>query len=463
LDERINTPLSIRKFLPFIVWLLLLAACQSKANSTFPGTILPQNHTVEISPTSSQLSAPIPPLAPQKTSRSMPGDAIEPTHWPSPQPLPTPTGIPVNSSFPELSIEIAHQSESLVFCDFEDYPGQIWLLKYPYIAAQWQISDPKNAYYQPVWSPDGTKLAAISVRLSPATKQIQYEEALESEYPENENILLINPDGFSKRQISQAYPRFQVKTSEGECLTSGLHGLLKWSFDSQWLSAEYGSFTEHIDSFISFINVNTGQHFEMKNLSADGSWALNKNTFALIDNDQKGIILVEVNDSGLRKSNFVYPSELENTVYFSNITWTDKNTIILVGVLRNFMDKYQVWELNPATSRWENLYAIGAEFVSPITSNLIALCNQTDDDHIDLLDLTTRSFPGIITEPADLDCFSTVPVFKGNHTIGLSYFSYPYATELWFSNLFGATQKVLAIEDLPFPDGYVIGSVSWRP
>jgi hypothetical protein len=456
-------PLSIRKFLPFIIWLLLIVACQSKASSALPGTIPPQNHTVEISPTLSQPSAPIPSFAPQKTSRIISDDLTEPTRWSSPQPTPTPTVIPLNSSSPELAIEVAHQSASLVFCDFEEFPGYIWYLKYPYVAAQWQISDPEYAYYQPVWSPDGTRLAAISVRLSPPVKQRQYEEALESEYPENERILLINPDGFTKQQISQAYPRFQVNTSEGECLTSGLHGLLKWSSDSQWLSAEYGSFLDQIDSFISFINVNTGQHYEIKNAYRDGSWALNKNTFALIDNDLKEIILVEVKDSGLSKSIYVYPSEMDETAYFTNITWTDKNTVILVGDLRNFLDKYQVWELDPATGRWENLYSIGAEVVSPISSNVIALCNHTGDHRIDLLDLTTRSFQGTITEPANLDCFSTMPVYQGNHTIGLSYFSWPHATEIWFSNLFGATQRIVSTVDLKFPDGYEIGSISWRP
>jgi hypothetical protein len=374
------------------------------------------------------------------------------------------TDVQLNPSSPDLAVEVAHQSDSLFFCDFEQYPGKILSLKYPYRDPQWRLADPKNAYYRPVWSPDGSMLAAISVELAPPTKKTQYPEALESEYPENERIWLISPDGLTKRQISQAYPRFQAKTSEGECLTSGLHGLLKWSFDSQWIVVDYGSYTQKMDSFLSFINVRTGQHYEMQNGIADGVWALNQNTFAMADNGLKEIILVEIKDSGIEKSTFAYPSAVSDTVHFTNLAWEDNDKIILIGKQRDATNKFELWELETTNNQWSRRFKFDSEdTINVIDPNSIALCEQIDNNTIDLFNLPNKFIEARINKPSEIDCFSIMPVIQQNKIIGLSYFSSPHATEIWFSNLAGVAQKVLAFKDIFFTEDYEVGSISWRP
>jgi hypothetical protein len=374
------------------------------------------------------------------------------------------TDLQLNPSFPDLAVEVTHQSDSLFFCDFEQYPGQIWSLKYPYSDTQWRLSDSKNAYYHPVWSPDGSMLAAISVALAPPTKKTQYPEALVSEYPENERIWLISPDGLTKRQISQAYTRYQTNTSEGECLTSGLHGLLKWSADNQWLAVDYGSFLDQIDSFISFINVHTGQHYEMQNEIADGVWTLNQNTFAMIVNSQKEIILVEVKESGIEKSTFAYPSAVGETVHFTNLAWENNDKIILIGKQRDATNKFELWELGTTNNQWSRRFTFNREnTVYVIDLNSIALCEQIDNNTIDLFNVPNKFIEARINKPSDIDCYSIMPVIQQNKTIGLSYFSSPHATEIWYSNLSGVAQRVLAIKDFHFPEDYEVGSISWRP
>jgi hypothetical protein len=374
------------------------------------------------------------------------------------------TDVQLNPSFPDPAVEVAHQSDSLFLCDFEQYPGQIWLLQYPYRDTQWRLADPKNAYYNPVWSSDGSMLAAISVELAPPTKRTQYPDGHESEYPENERIWLISPDGLTKRQISQAYPRYQMNTSEGECLTSGLHGLLKWSFDSQWIAVDYGSYTQKVDSFISFINVNTGQHYEMQNEIWDGVWALNQNTFAMVDNDLKEIILVEVKDSGIEKKIFVYPPGVGETVHFTKLVWENNDKIVLIGIQRNDINTFEIWELGTTDNQWSRLLTFNREdTVNVIDPNTIALCERRGTNTIDLFNVPNKFIEARITKPSEIDCYSIMPVIQQNKTIGLSYFLYPYSTEIWFSNLSGNAQKVLAIEDIHFPEDYEVGSISWRP
>ncbi len=468
--------------------LFFATACQSEASPSISVAPPTKNPLPQISSAATKRVTPASPPIPRKTVGEADQDAatlsarkmVEITQSPTrlatainiPDPsikiTPAPTtpsaGYILNSGSPDLAVEVSHQIDSLFFCDFEQYPGKIWSLKYPYNHTQWRLADPKNAYYHPVWSPDGSTLAAISVELTPPTKRTQYPDALESEFPENERIWLISPDGLTKRQISQAYPRFQVKTSEGECLTSGLHGLLKWSFDSQWIAVNYGSFTTNMESFISFINVRTGRHYEIQNAIADGVWALNQNTFAMIVNSQKEIILVEVKDSGIEKSTFAYPSTVGETVRFTNLVWENNDQIILIGKQIDATNKIELWELETTKNQWSRRLTFNREdTVNVIDLNSIALCEQMDNNTIDLFNVPNKFIETRISKPSEIDCYSIMPVIQQNKTIGLSYFSYPYSTEIWFSNLSGVSQKVLAIKDIFFTEDYEIGSISWRP
>jgi hypothetical protein len=449
----------------FVTILLALALISCSGNQPTLNQMVPSPSEVMHEATPTYIpgildSTPRPPRL--ATSTEIPGTPVRETAIPSS--TNSGTDLQLNPSFPDLAVEVANQSDSLFFCDFEQYPGQIWFLKYPYRETQWRLADPKTAYYHPVWSPDGSMLGAISVEIAPPTKKTQYPEALVSEYPENERIWLVSPDGLTKRQISLAYPRYQTNTSEGECLTSGLHWLLKWSYDSRWIVVDYGSYLNQIDSFISFINVNTDQHFEIKNAYDDGSWAFSQNTFALIDNDLKEIMLVEVKDSGLTKSIIVYPSVLDENVYFTNIAWTNENKIILVGSFRNSLEKYELWELDSVLGQWTRKITFNSEdTVDVIDLNSIALCEQRDNNTIDLFNLPNKFIEARITKPSNIDCFSIMPVIQQNKTIGLSYFSSPHATEIWFSSISGAAQKVLATKDIHFPEDFEIGSISWRP
>jgi hypothetical protein len=449
----------------FVTIILALVLSSCSGNQPTPKQIVPSPIEVihEATPTNTPGildSTPRPTRL--ATATEAPGTPVRETTIPSS--TNSGTDLQLNPSFPDLAVEVAHQSDSLFFCDFEQYPGKIWSLKYPYKDPQWRLEDPKNAYYQPVWSPDGSMLAAISVEIAPPTKKTQYPEALVSEYPENERVWLISPDGLTKRQISQAYPRYQTNTSEGECLTSGLHRLLNWSIDGQWLAVEYGSYLDQIDSFISFINVHTGQHYEIKNAYRNGSWAPNQNAFALIENSQKNIILIVVDDTGLTISTFSYPSEMDRTINFTNLVWTKANKINLVGKLSNALDKYELWELDPVTGQWTQKSTFdGEDTVHVIDSKIVALCKHIDYHKIDLFNFYTKTNEASITEPLNIDCFSIMPIIQQNKIIGLSYFSSPHATEIWFSSLAGVAQKVLAIKDIHFPEDFEIGSISWRP
>jgi hypothetical protein len=460
-----NSVKTIFSSVSFVTIILALALISCSGNQPMPNQLVPSPSEVMHEATPTYIpgildSTPRPPRL--ATSTEIPGTPVRETAIPSS--TNSGTDLQLNPSFPDLAVEVANQSDSLFFCDFEQYPGQIWFLKYPYRETQWRLADPKTAYYHPVWSPDGSMLGAISVEIAPPTKKTQYPEALVSEYPENERIWLVSPDGLTKRQISLAYPRYQTNTSEGECLTSGLHWLLKWSYDSRWIVVDYGSYLNQIDSFISFINVNTDQHFEIKNAYDDGSWAFSQNTFALIDNDLKEIMLVEVKDSGLTKSIIVYPSVLDENVYFTNIAWTNENKIILVGSFRNSLEKYELWELDSVLGQWTRKITFNSEdTVDVIDLNSIALCEQRDNNTIDLFNLPNKFIEARITKPSNIDCFSIMPVIQQNKTIGLSYFSSPHATEIWFSSISGAAQKVLATKDIHFPEDFEIGSISWRP
>jgi hypothetical protein len=450
----------------FVTIILVLTLSSCSGNPPTPNQIVPSPIEVihEATPTNTPGildSTPRPTRL--ATATETPGTPVRETAIPSPTNFDT--DVQLNPSFPDLAVEVAHQSDSLFFCDFDQYPGKIWSLKYPYKDLQWRLADSKNAYYHPVWSPDGSMLAAISVALVPPTKKTQYPEALVSEYPENERIWLISPDGLTKRQISQAYPRYQTNTSEGECLTMGLHWLLKWSYDSQWIAVDYGSDLDHIDSFISFINVRTGQHYEMQNGIADGVWALHQNTFALIDNSQKEIILVGIKDSGIEKSTFAYPPGVGETVYFSNLAWENNDKIILIGKQRNEINKkFELWELATTNNQWSRRFTFDSEdTVNVIDPNSIALCEQIDNNSIDLFNVPNKFIEARINKPSEIDCFSIMPVIQQNKIIGLSYFSSPHATEIWFSNLAGVAQKVLAVKDIFFTEDYEVGSISWRP
>jgi hypothetical protein len=449
----------------FVTIMLALGLSSCSGNQPTPNQMVPSPIEVMLEATPSYTPGildltPRPPRL--ATATETPGMPVRETAIPSS--TNSGTDVQLNPSFPDLAVEVAHQSDSLFFCDFEQYPGKIWSLQYPYRDPQWRLADPKNAYYHPVWSPDGSMLAAISVEITPPTKKTQYPDALESEYPENERIWLISPDGLTKRQVSQAYPRYQTNTSEGECLTTGLHWLLKWSYDSQWIAVDYGSYLDQIDSFISFINVHTGQHHEMKNAYDDGSWALSHNTFALIDNSQKEIILVEVKDSGIEKSTFAYPPGVGETVYFTNLVWENNDRIILIGKQRNEINKFDIWELETTNNQWLRRFTLdGEDTVNVIDPNSIALCEQIDNNTIDLFNVPNKFIEAQINKPSDIDCFSIMPVIQQNKIIGLSYFSSPHATEIWFSNLSGVAQKVLAVKDIFFTEDYEVGSVSWRP
>jgi hypothetical protein len=482
--------MKVHQYLRVSVFLALFfaTACQSEASPSISVATPTKNLLPQISSAATQRVAPASPPIPRKTVDEADQDAATPsarrmveiTQSPTrlataikipdpsvkitPEPTTPNAGYKLNSSSPDLAVEVAHQIDSLFFCDFEQYPGKIWSLQYPYRDIQWRLADPKNAYYNPVWSPDGSMLAAISVELTPPTKRTQYPDALESEYPENERIWLISPDGLTKRQISQAYPRYQMNTSEGECLTSGLHGLLKWSFDSQWIAVNYGSFTTNMESFISFINVRTGQHYEIQNEIADGVWALDQNTFAMIVNSQKEIIVIEVKDSGIEKSTFSYPPGVGETVYFTNLVWENNDKIIVIGRQIDATNKIELWELATANNQWSQRFTFNRQnAVYVIDPNSIALCEQRDNNTIDLFNVPNKFIETRITNPSEIDCYTIMPVIQQNKTIGLSYFSYPYSTEIWFSNLSGVSQKVFAIKDIHFPEDYEVGSVSWRP